>query len=114
MYGTIADGIITTIVGMGTVFLALIFLSFVIKMMAVVFASKKKEIAELVTMEAVEEEVAEEVIEELVDDAELVAVITASIYATMGRESKLVVKSIRQVNDQAPAWNKAGRSELMI
>lgn len=97
-----------TIMGMGTVFVVLIFISFLISLFKYIPAleakfSKKNEqpapVQKQAPAAAAEEEEEEE---ELVDDAELVAVITAAIMASRQNANaisadKLVVKSIRRV-----------------
>jgi len=48
------------------------------------------------------------------DDNELLAVITAAIAMMYTRrESKIVVKSYRRVNQTSPVWNTIGREELV-
>lgn len=101
---------LNTLMGMGTVFCVLIFISVLIGGFKLIgrFEEKVKgkaaapaeEKAPVVSAPVVEEE------EELVDDLELVAVITAAIAASEGSSpSGLVVRSIRR----APAgkWKKA-------
>ncbi len=96
-----------TLIGMGTVFVVLIFISFIIslfKYLPALFAKKPKvkeekkpEVSKVVSAPATKSE-------NLVDDGELVAVITAAIYAyesAMGNgavsKDKLVVRSIKRV-----------------
>ncbi len=94
-----------TLIGMGTVFVVLIFISFIIslfKYLPALFAKKPK-------VEKVEETKTAPVAtvaksENLTDDAELVAVITAAIYAYESAsgnsgisKDKLVVRSIKRV-----------------
>jgi len=103
----LAQAGLNTLMGMGIVFLSLIFISFIIKLFGFIpklaeRASKKKEIASSATPQAginnaVETIAANE--ENLTDDTELVAVITAAIMAAMGSEAPadgLVVRSIRR------------------
>lgn len=103
----ILRALLNTVMGMGTVFIVLIFISFIISLFKYIPAiqekfSKKdaqpapaKKPAQTKASVAVEEE------EELVDDAQLVAVITAAIMASCQTKNavsadKLVVKSIRR------------------
>lgn len=106
-----------TAIGMSTVFCALIFISFIISLLKFVPMlfdpdRKKKAAAEVGKVvnkpeEIIPEKVAEPVIdnENLASDDELVAVITAALYAALSDESKtnaiskdkLVVRSIRRV-----------------
>lgn len=103
----IINGLINTVIGMGTVFLVLIFISFVISLFIYIpkleakFTGKKKEPEVKQAEPSHSVQVEEEEEEELVDDTELVAVITAAIMASMGDEAPsdgLVVRSIRKVN----------------
>ena len=103
-----------TLIGMGTVFVVLIFISFIIslfKFLPALFAKKPKlEDVKKQTREAAKETAGAKtstpsvVLENnLVNDAELVAVITAAIYAASQAsgnavsKDKLVVRSIRKV-----------------
>lgn len=97
-----------TLIGMGTVFVVLIFISFIIslfKYLPALFAKKpevKVEPKKAEPAKAAPVAVAKE--ENLANDAELVAVITAAIYAATGQagsgavsKDKLVVRSIKRV-----------------
>ena len=101
---------LNTVMGMGTVFVVLIFISLMISLLGFVpklVALKSNEPVQVEQPAApVQEEVAEEE-DDLVSDTELVAVITAAIMASMGEEAPsdgLVVRSIRKVN---PKWKNA-------
>lgn len=115
---------INTIIGMGTVFVVLIFMSLLIAMFKIIpkiqdKMAKKQEIAEMKEVAAIdntisqimEQEELEEVEEELVDDGELVAVITAAIMASMTSQGEeipadgLVVRSIKR--SKSNNWKKA-------
>lgn len=96
---------LNTLIGMGTVFCVLIFISFIISLFKYIPAiqakfAKKSAVTVEEPVDAVE--VVETVEEELVDDGELVAVITAAVYAAMASEGKaiskdgLIVRSIRR------------------
>lgn len=90
-----------TVLGMGTVFLVLIFISFIISMLpkitgAIENMGKKKEEAPAADSVPAAPVVEEEE-EELVDDLELVAIITAAIAASTGSSTDgFVVRSIRK------------------
>lgn len=91
-----------TIMGLGTVFVMLIFLSFVIYLMGKICVSfqKKpnKKAADPVPLAPVAAPVVEEVVEET-DDTELIAVIAAAIAASEGTSPDgFVVRSVRKVN----------------
>ncbi len=101
---------LNTVIGMGTVFIVLIFISFVIALLPKLTAlvegkGKKKEAAApaAAPAPAVPEPAA---VEELADDLELVAVISAAIAAYTGTSSDdFVVRSIRR--SASNKWKKA-------
>ena len=74
---------------------------------------KKTEAVELKKVEP-STEVVNEVNEATEDEGELVAVISAALAAFMGRETNLIVKSIRRVEGNTPVWAKVGRQEQMF
>ncbi len=101
------DALLNTVLGMGTVFIVLIFISLIISLLKYVpmlFEGKKPEtVTSVVTEQAIYEEEAVN----LIDDTELVAVITAAIMASRGAEASadgLMVRSIRKVNRK---WKNA-------
>ena len=102
--------VFNTLMGMGTVFLVLIFISLLIGGFQYIgkFESKMKGKAQepaLQPIPAAPVPVAEEA-EELVDDLELVAVITAAIAASTGGSPQgLVVRSIKRA--PVSKWKKA-------
>lgn len=98
-----------TLIGMGTVFVVLIFISFIIslfKYLPALFAKKPKlepeKKAEVKPAPAPAAKPAVAAGENLMDDAELVAVITAAVYAASASEGgavskdKLIVRSIKR------------------
>lgn len=96
-----------TLIGMGTVFVVLIFISFIIslfKYLPALFAKKPKVEPEKKAEAPKAAPVAVATKENLVDDSQLVAVITAAIYAYESQlgngavsKDKLVVRSIKRV-----------------
>lgn len=91
--------VMNTLLGMGTVFVVLIFISFVISLLQYVNKIGKK--PEPVKEEPKAAPVVEAVQEEPEDDLELIAVITAAIAASEGTSTDgLVVRSIRKVGRQ--------------
>lgn len=103
---------LNTLMGMGTVFLVLIFISLLIscfRYISVLEAkavNKNKPAVPAAEPAAPAADVKEEVEEELSDDLELVAVITAAIAASTGSSpSGLVVRSIKRAS--AGKWKKA-------
>ena len=97
---------LNTILGMGTVFVVLIFISFIISLFKYisVFENRKKEQKEDTASVGVDNAIAQIVSNEeenVEDDLELVAVITAAIAASEGTSADgLVVRSIRKVNNR--------------
>ncbi len=107
LYNTLGQkmlkALLNTVMGMGAVFLVLIFISFIIALLKYVpkLFAKKEEVASDTVIEPVN------IQEELVDDSELVAVITAAIMASLGDNAPkdgLVVRSIRKANTK---WKNA-------
>lgn len=100
---------LNTVIGMGTVFIVLIFISFIIGLLPKLTAlvegkGKKKEVAAPAVPVPVAPEPA--AVEELADDLELVAVISAAIAAYTGASSDdFVVRSIRR--SASNKWKKA-------
>ena len=95
---------LNTIIGMGIVFIVLIFIAIIIWIMGKILAPKKKKaaVAEPVVAAAPAEPVAEAV----TDDTELIAVISAAIAAASGTSSDgFVVRSIKRRSDNK--WNRA-------
>lgn len=95
---------INTLIGMGTVFVMLIFISLLIWLLGFVpklFGGKKKETVAVPAAEAAPVPVAEQITERETagtDDKELVAVIAAAIAAATGSSTdSFVVRSIRRV-----------------
>ena len=95
-----------TLIGMGTVFVVLIFISFIISLFKYisVFENRKKEQKEDTASVGVDNAIAQIVSNEeenVEDDLELIAVITAAIAASEGTSTDgLVVRSIRKVNNR--------------
>ena len=96
-----------TVMGLGTVFVILVFLIFVISLFKYIpglVEGKKKESAPAPAAAApapvVAAPVAEPAVEDVTDDGELIAVIAAAIAASEGKTSTdgFVVRSIRKVN----------------
>ncbi|HEX3075473.1 MAG TPA: OadG family transporter subunit [Lachnospiraceae bacterium] len=117
--------VVNMVLGMGTVFIVLIFISFVISLFKVIpkiqqrMADKQKAeevnvvasidhtVARIVEQEEEQVELLPEE-DDLVNDTELVAVITAAIMASMGNEvpaDGLMVRSIRRAKTNK--WQKA-------
>ncbi len=105
---------LNTVIGMGTVFIVLIFIAFLISLFKYVnkaetyFANRKraKEEAAFTPVDTSNAPVLYEEEAELVNDLELVAVITAAVAASMNTSvDNLVVRSIKRKNTNK--WSKA-------
>ena len=114
-YGEIlVKALINTALGMGTVFLSLIFIACIIAMLPKVtgafesIGKRKKEETKAAEMAPAEETQLQEIIpeEEGMDDLELVAVIASAIAASEGASSTdgLVVRSIKRAGNK---WQRA-------
>ena len=106
MGGLMTKAALNTLIGMGTVFVVLIFISFIISLFKYisVFENRKKEQKEDTASVGVDNAIAQVVSNEeenVEDDLELIAVITAAIAASEGTSTDgLVVRSIRKVNNR--------------
>ena len=101
---------LNTVIGMGTVFVVLIFISFIIALLpklTAIFEGKGKKAAPAPAPKTENASVAAPVVEEeLADDLELVAVISAAIAAYTGTSSDdFVVRSIKRSTSNK--WKKA-------
>lgn len=93
---------LNTLMGLGTVFVMLIFLSFVISLFKFIpglVEGKKKEAPAAPAPVPVPAPAAAPVVEDVTDDTELIAVIAAAIAASEGTSTDgFVVRSIRKIN----------------
>lgn len=108
MMDRLTAGLITTILGMGITFVALVVLQFIIGMMAKLSSDKP---AEVIVAHTEERQPAKNT---HVQDEEIVAAITAAI-ATQLKTSvnKIVIRNIERVEGSSSAWQKAGIAEHM-
>ena len=106
-------GLITTILGMGITFVALIVLQFIISWMDRLLNRKQTETTSA-TISPVITQAVDHTPENLVNDNELVAVITSVIAMKMKTSAhNIVIKNIIKLDDRSPAWNRAGIIEQM-
>jgi len=110
--GTFSKALLNTVVGMGTVFVVLIFIAIIIGLIKyipmIVDKFTDKQNSNETTFLPINQANINVNEEELVDDLELVAVITAAIMASMGIDAPadgLFVKSIRRAN--VKRWQNA-------
>ncbi len=104
-------GLVTTVLGMGITFIALIILQLLISWMdRLINSSSKSEKAAPPAPTVITASEAGS----LVDDGELVAVITATLAMQMRTSiDTIVIKNIRKIEDRSPLWNRAGIIEQM-
>ncbi|MEE4252729.1 MAG: OadG family protein [Desulfuromusa sp.] len=107
-------GLITTILGMGITFTALIILQFIISWMDKLLNNSKAPQPKVPVTAPAESPLTKAKTEPQQDDNELVAVI-ASVIAMKMKTSveNIVIKNIEKIDDQSPAWNRAGIIEQM-
>lgn len=111
------EGLKVTGLGMGIVFSVLIILMIVLCLFKVIFYKEPKQEAAAAAdvpeapapVSAVRQEP-----ENDMDDEELIAVLTAAVAASLNTSTyNLRIKSYRRVNNNVPAWNKAGVTETI-
>ena len=111
------EGFGTTVVGLSIVFSVLLILMIVLKLFEKVFY-KPQNTNEVKIPEPVKQETVKAadptVVEDSEDEEELIAVLTAAVAASLNTSTyKLRIKSYRRINNNAPAWNKAGLRETI-
>jgi glutaconyl-CoA/methylmalonyl-CoA decarboxylase subunit delta len=107
-------GLITTILGMGITFTALVILQFIISWMDKILNSSRNKQPELTTTAPIKSEPPDIKKEPYLDDSELVAVIASAIAMKMKTSvADIVIKNIEKPDDRSPAWNRAGIAEQM-
>lgn len=111
----LAAGLITTVLGMGITFLALVILQLVIDLMARFPGIKAPATAEAAPRpQPPAGSAAAAVKKQRRLDEQLVAAITVALAVQLGTAAgNIVIRNIRKVDDHSPAWNKAGLAELM-
>jgi glutaconyl-CoA/methylmalonyl-CoA decarboxylase subunit delta len=106
-------GLITTILGMGITFTALIILQFIIAWMDKILNNSVTKPAEVAAV-PLKKAPPEKKEESCLDDSELVAVIASALAMKMKTSvANIVIKNIEKLDDRSPAWNRAGIIEQM-
>lgn len=103
------------ILGMGITFLVLVFLQYCIKLMSLLVrrGTRKSEVTVAEANVSLEKPLPAE-FTETDPDEELIAVLTAAVAACLGRPAdRFVVRNVRQAQDIAPSWARAGLSEQL-
>lgn len=104
-------GLITTMLGMGITFIALIVLQFVIGLMAKL-SVKESPVEQQVGPQP--EPAQSSAAQEQQNDEELVAAITVALAVQLKTAaSNIVIRNIRKVEDHSPVWNRVGLTEQM-
>jgi sodium pump decarboxylase gamma subunit len=108
-------GLVTTILGMGITFIALILLQFIISWMDKILNNGKKAQTNTAAANVTATKQPKDTKENLYrDDKELVAVIATAIAMKMKTSvDNIVIKNIEKLDDRSPAWNRAGIIEQM-
>lgn len=108
-------GLVTTLLGMGITFIALIFLQIIISWMDRLINRRASAAAPApLPAAAAVPETAPAAPAVLQDDQELVAVLTAAIAMKMKTSvGNIVIRNIEKIEDHSPAWNRAGIIEQM-
>ena len=104
----LATGGETTALGLCIVFLVLIILMLVLKVMEKIFYKKDKGAPAAAPAPAAAAPAAP------ADDAELIAVLTAAVAASLNTSTyNLKIKSYRRVGTSSPAWRRAGINDTI-
>jgi sodium pump decarboxylase gamma subunit len=107
-------GLITTMLGMGITFTALIILQFIISLMDKTINKRKTAPATATSPGLTLIKSPDSKAEHCRDDNELVAVIACVIAMKMKTSvENIVIKNIERLDDRSPAWNRAGIIEQM-
>lgn len=115
----VLDSLKVMVLGMGTVFVALIGLVFIIKALHRLTDKSAQPQSASKTEQAFEPAQKIDVVnnaiqlqEQVEEDEELIAVIAAAVAASLHRSTHdIVVRSIRRVPAITPIWNRIGRQE---
>lgn len=108
----LSTGGITTLVGLSIVFGVLVLLMIVLMLFKLIFYKKPKTQTAPAPAAAAKPAAAEKV--EEVDETELIAVLTAAVAASLNTSTyNLKIKSYRRIDNNMPAWNKAGVTETI-
>jgi len=107
-------GLITTLLGMGITFIALIILQIIISWMDRLINRTATATGPAPLPASVAPATTHAAPVNLQDDQELVAVLTAAIAMKMKTSlGNIVIRNIEKIEDRSPAWNRAGIIEQM-
>ena len=105
--------LVTTLLGMGITFLALVVLQVVTGFFSKLAPAEKRETKEISSggIERAEDD-RETTAQSAVDQAELIAAITTALALMLDKpSSEIVITSIKKVDDPISAWSRAGIAE---
>lgn len=112
----LAAGGMVTGLGLTIVFSVLIILMIVLYLFKLIFykGNKTEKPAAAPNAAPVEKEEAINAVKEDMDEEELIAILTAAVAASLNTSTyNLHIKSYRRINNNVPAWNKAGVNETI-
>lgn len=109
-----ATGGVVTLTGLLIVFSVLIILMLVMMLMKKIFYKENTPAKTEMPVPAPAAAPAPAPVQAQANDAELVAILTAAIAASLNTSTyNLKIKSYRRIGNTAPAWNKAGRRDVI-
>jgi len=109
-------GLVTTILGMGITFTALIILQFVISWMDSILNRSRQTVPQPSTVVPPAESASSTpaAAPSLTDDNELIAAITVALAAQLQTSiDNIVIRNIQKIDTNAPAWHRAGIIDQM-
>jgi sodium pump decarboxylase gamma subunit len=110
----LSEGLKVTGTGLAIVFGVLIILMIVLMLFKVIFYKDPAKQTKAEPVQAAAPAPATAPAEEDVDEAELIAVLTAAVAASLNTSTyNLQIKSYRRIDSKRPAWNKAGVRETI-
>ena len=115
MQEALMTGLSTTVVGLSIVFAVLIILMLVLKIFEKIFYKPDTDKSEKsVEVKSVQQPINTADVNSDEDEEELIAVLTAAVAAALNTSTyNLKIKSYRRLNQNSPAWNKAGVRETI-
>lgn len=111
MSDKLTAGLITTMLGMGITFTALVVLQFIIPFMDKLLNKKEAQSPKTTITQHVAPSTPSP---DKTDDTELIAVITSVLAMKLKTSTEnIVIRNIEKISDHSPAWNRAGIIEQM-